>query len=198
MANKSKFYDAPEKEVEICDLYKSEQYTYKTIGDLYEISEWTVRNIILKHGLSPRPTSFKTKAGRDSRKAYLEKRVLEGTVPSFKGGSLSDEARARLSEMNSGSKNAAWKGGRSVGQNGYIYILSPDHPSVAGKKNRYIGEHRLVMEKHLGRILSSNENVHHKNGIKNDNRIENLEIVLRNAHMGSVTCPHCGQDFKIK
>ena len=95
----------------------------------------------------------------------------------------------------SGSNNWQWKGGRHL-LSGYVYIMNKQHPNRIG--NGYMAEHRLVMEKHLKRYLTENEEVHHKNGIKTDNRIENLELVVKKIHFGEVTCPHCYKLFKIK
>lgn len=72
-----------------------------------------------------------------------------------------------------GKKNPNWKGGK-IKQNKYIIVYQPKHPFC--NKMGYLYEHRLVMEKHLGRYLKPEEVVHHINGIKDDNRIENLML----------------------
>jgi hypothetical protein len=69
-----------------------------------------------------------------------------------------------------------WKGGRRASPRGYVAIYCPGHPSIKYGTRKYVLEHRLVMEKHLGRFLEANEFVHHKNGVRDDNRIENLEL----------------------
>ncbi len=78
-----------------------------------------------------------------------------------------------------------FKGRRGI-ENGYIIVTIPRNDffsSMCRKKTRIVLEHRLVMAKYLGRCLQAWELVHHKNGIKDDNRIENLELTTNGAHM---------------
>jgi hypothetical protein len=72
-----------------------------------------------------------------------------------------------------------WNGG-VVTRGGYRYIFKPQHPNA--NKKGYIAEHRLVMSDFLGRKLKTFEHVHHINGNKIDNRIENLELTTANEH----------------
>jgi HNH endonuclease len=60
---------------------------------------------------------------------------------------------------------------------GYVMLYAPDHPRA--RSNPYVFEHILVMESLLGRHLYPDENVHHRNGVKGDNRPENLELWIR-------------------
>ncbi len=63
-------------------------------------------------------------------------------------------------------------------RDGYVFVYLPDHPS-AYKTTGYISEHRLIMERVLGRQLRERETVHHKNGVRTDNTPENLELWLK-------------------
>lgn len=56
---------------------------------------------------------------------------------------------------------------------------------VQSKKDKYIFEHVLVMEEYLGRHLVTGERIHHKNGIRNDNRLENLELWVTSHPAGA-------------
>jgi hypothetical protein len=86
--------------------------------------------------------------------------------------------KERLSKINRnkwiGKKNPRWSGGKRTNTQGYVVIRMPEHP--LSDASGYVREHRLVMEKSIGRLLTPQEQVHHLNGIKTDNRIENLVL----------------------
>ena len=78
-----------------------------------------------------------------------------------------------------GKDHWMWRGGRHY-SNGYVLVLLEKDDffyPMTQKLNHNIMEHRLVMAKHLGRCLEPWEVVHHKNHIKDDNRLENLELL---------------------
>lgn len=97
-----------------------------------------------------------------------------------------------------------WNIRKIVSKGDYNYAVVPEHP----KSNTfgYVLEHRVVVENHLGRLLHTNEVVHHINGNKKDNCIENLEVHDRREHtrshsllqgksMINLMCPSCGVTF---
>ena len=108
----------------------------------------------------------------------------------YKGPAYSDKTQCRecFIKQDRREKVHNWKGGKFK-QDGYIQvIIYPDdffYP-IATKRG-YILEHRLIIAKHLGRNLQPWELVHHKNGIRDDNRVENLELLTPSEHLGSHT-----------
>ena len=74
----------------------------------------------------------------------------------------------------SGASSPTWKGGKTKHKEGYLMVRMPTHPRA--RTVGYVFEHILVMESTLGRMLVAGETVHHVNGVRDDNRAENLEL----------------------
>jgi hypothetical protein len=83
------------------------------------------------------------------------------------------------SKFATGEDSPNFSGGKYIDDKGYVRVLSPDHPrNIRG----YMYEHRMVMEKYLGRMLQPWETVHHINEIKVDNRLDNLFLCSTKEH----------------
>lgn len=79
------------------------------------------------------------------------------------------------------------------------YVTSQGYANVRCPDGKFRAEHRVVMERMLGRPLVKGETVHHKNGIRSDNSEENLELWVGHVRYGQrasdLTCPHCSMPY---
>jgi hypothetical protein len=144
-------------------------------------------------GISPNKGKFGEESSSWGNKHSKETKIKIGL--SHKGRRHSSESIVKMQNRKKKENHPRWKGIWKH-SSGYIYVYSPEHPNKNLRDS--VLQHRLVMEKKLGRYLEPQELVHHRNGIKNDNREENLQIVFLKTHYGEVRCPHCLNSFAIK
>lgn len=115
------------------------------------------------------------------------------------------KARVAAKRDQRGEKNSSWNGGKRINENGYVELYMPGYPKA--KPNGYVYEHIYIAEQMLGRPLLSygmkderTEVVHHINGIKTDNRHENLLVLGVNEHhkLHSATTKDMVDDVLLK
>lgn len=128
----------------------------------------------------------------------LSKEHIKKIVESHRGYKFTKEQKLKLSWSHFYRQGGEFRKKTSAG---YITVFNPEHP-YTNSSNR-IGEHRLVMEKKIGRYLKSSEIVHHLNQIKDDNRPENLYLVKsvkehNEVELKHLVCPHCNKEINIK
>lgn len=158
----------------VCGLYKI-GHSVRALAIQYGVGAGVISRFLRKNGVQTRP--FSTKGLKTRLGAVLSEETKQKIREKHLGKKLSPEHRQKVIQtLNHGTRenNPAWKGGVVKVRNGYILVRMPEHPFA--NINGYVKEHRLVMEKKLGRFLEPQEHIHHKNGIKNDNRVENLEL----------------------
>lgn len=88
------------------------------------------------------------------------------------------EPRPGMADRQRGPGNPSYRDGRVTGGNGYVYLLMQPTDQFWEMANKfgYAMEHRIVVARRLGRALGRREQVHHLNGVRTDNRDENLEL----------------------
>lgn len=195
-------------EVEVPRLIRAYEAGHSTaeLADRYDCNPRTIANTLRRNGI---PLRQRGAVGAIEESPRLQKRVLV-----LRGRGLSYEAIAEQVPVGPhavgrflrtrglgdplkpvGERHGRWNGGRTRNGEGYVLVwVAPDH-AFAEMRNKagYILEHRLVMAEHLGRPLRRQETVHHINGNKADNRLNNLQ--LRQGKHGKhnrFRCRACG------
>ena len=159
----------------LIDEYVLNRKTIRQIAMEYSVSVGLVFNRLHQYGIQTRPSITD-----ESRKKMSEK--LKGRVSHFKGKHMTEETKMKLRNAKLGVyvKSSEFGGHKKKRCDGYIAIYCPNHKKA--NKEGYVMEHDLIMESHIGRSLTGDEVVHHKNKIRDDNRIENLQLMTKSDH----------------
>ncbi len=195
----------PEQDNEIAELYRTTTLGMKAIAVKYGCSPLWVRSALVR-------TDTKIRL-RGGRVRTFSREEIDDIVRQYGKGSTLIEIAAdyhttgqKISDIlkhegvqprrqrPSGAQHARWKGGITL-INGYRYKYVPKEHKFFDMAacNSYAAEHRLIMAEHIGRPLRPGETVHHKNGKRSDNRLENLQLRQKNHGQGAVArCAHCG------
>ena len=133
-----------------------------------------------KRGL-PKESYVKMVRTRRERGNYKHTEETKKKISEISKVNMADEViRKKISDALSGDKHYNWKGGRIKTKEGYIFLWCPGHPLAS--KNNYVAKHINIMLDHLGKECKKDKVVHHINGNKEDNSLENLKLMTPSEH----------------
>jgi len=148
------------------------------IADDLNVSIGSVFNCMKKFGIESRDMK-EIMTGFKHSKASCEKisKIHKGKIVSL-------ETRTKISNAHTGrfTKPTKFGGHSRKRDDGYIKVYLPTHPYAT--KDGYVMEHILVMENEIGRYITRDKVVHHNNGVRDDNRLENLKLMTFKEHAG--------------
>ena len=179
-----------EKRLDVDKLRRlvNQRMTCAKIAEIFGCSVPTVRKYVALYNLDWHPLSSGPKSIPMPNLRELVKQGWRLSKLAKKYGCYPQTVWDRIQKLgipynwnrgSPGAMNGSWKGGRIVDKDGYVLIWTPKHP-FANNHSR-VREHRLVMEKKLGRYLTPKEVVHHKDDNRSNNAIDNLELYSSNA-----------------
>ena len=107
------------------------------------------------------------------------------SVRCYKCAMNTEERRAWLASRPRGPESPHWKNGRQRQNDGYVLVWmdANDFFFPMADHRGYVLEHRLIMARYLGRCLQSWEIVHHKDGVRDNNNLDNLELTTQGGHL---------------
>jgi len=198
----------PETEIEIVTRYANGERSGE-LAKIFGINRKTVVILVKRNGALVLDQQIAS-GRRKMDTTPLHPKIVEMRVSGFSQAQISKEVGVSQAvvcrvlrkfgmptlTIRSGENHPSYKGGRIRTDGGYYSIMVDGDDSIAAPMANlagYVPEHRLVIAKAIGRPLHKGESVHHINGDRGDNRLENLQ--LRNGKHGkgfSCVCADCG------